>query len=162
MPAEWWFYHIEHGELVSAVAPLLEKCLERRWRVVVAGEPATLEKLDTALWTWREESFLPHGLAPAGSGGPQKSGPAAAQPVLLSPRAEPLNGAQVAMLLDGTDADGARFARCLVVFDGGDEAARSKAREQYRRAVGEGAPARYFQQDAAGAWVEKAQSKPSG
>jgi DNA polymerase-3 subunit chi len=156
MAAEWWFYHIEQGELVSAVAPLLEKCLERRWRVVVAGHPVTLEKLDAALWNWRDESFLPHGLA-----GSKAAGPASAQPVLLSPEAAPLNGASIAMLLDGEDADSSRFSRCLVVFDGADEPVRARAREQYRRAVGEGLSARYFQQDTGGSWVEKAQSRPS-
>ena len=154
MAAEWWFYHVERGELVSAVAPLLEKCLERKWRVVVSGRPETLARLDAALWTWRDESFLPHALADSKAGGP-----ASDQPVLLSQEADPVNGARIAMLLDGGDADGSRFERCLVVFDGGDDAARSRAREQYRRATTQGVAARYFQQDSGGSWVEKAQSK---
>jgi len=157
MAAEWWFYHIERGELVSAVAPLLEKCLERRWRVVVAGQPETLERLDTALWVWRDDGFLPHGRA-----GSKSSGPATAQPILLSPEADPVNGATIAMLLDGSDAEGDRFERCLVVFDGGDDPVRAKARDQYRRATAAGARARYFQQDSGGGWVEKAQSKQPG
>jgi len=157
MAAEWWFYHIERGELVSAVAPLLEKCLERRWRVVVAGNPETLERLDVALWTWRDDGFLPHALA-----GARSAGPAAAQPILLAPEADPVNGARIAMLLDGTEADGDRFDRCLVVFDGGDQTARSRARDQYRAAAARGVLARYFQQDSGGGWVEKAQSKQPG
>ncbi len=156
MTAEWWFYHFERGELVSAVAPLLEKCLQRRWRVVIAGQPETLERLDAALWAWKDDSFLPHGLAGSKAGGSPED-----QPVLLSPDAIPANGASVAMLLDGTGADGAAFERCLVIFDGGDEPVRARAREQYRAAVGAGAKARYFQQDGGGSWVEKAQSRPS-
>ena len=42
--------------------PLLEKSLERGWRVVVqAGSQERVEALDAHLWTYREDSFLPHG-----------------------------------------------------------------------------------------------------
>ena len=62
--AEWWFYHIEHTSLDAAIAPLIEKCLDRKWRVVVVAHDDTLERLNKSLWTFREDSFLPHGRAP--------------------------------------------------------------------------------------------------
>lgn len=142
---EWWFYHIEHTSLDAAIAPLIEKCLERRWRVLVVGHAETLERLDRALWTFREDSFLPHGRA---------TKDAAKQPVLLSTEAAPVNGARVALLLDGSDAGAASFERCMVVFDGGDETARAKARQQFKSASDAGAAARYFQQERSGAWKE--------
>jgi DNA polymerase III subunit chi len=151
--AEWWFYHIAHTSLDAAIGPLLEKCLERRWRVVVAGAEETLGRLDTSLWTWREDSFLPHG---RGRTAPGK------QPVLLSTLAEPANGAKVALLLDGLDADGAQFDRCMVVFDGADETVRAKARQQYKAATDAGATARYFQQERGGGWSEKTPAKKDG
>jgi DNA polymerase-3 subunit chi len=150
MPAEWWFYHVEHTSLDAAVGPLLEKCLERKWRVVVAGKPETIEKLDTALWTWKDDSFLPHG---RGGAKPER------QPILLATEAEPHNGAKVAVLLDGLDADAARFDRCLVVFDGGDEPVRAKARAQFKTALDGGATAKYFQQERGGKWVDKTPPK---
>ena len=150
MAAEWWFYHVEHTSLDAAVAPLLEKCLERRWRVVVAGRPETIEKLDAALWTWRDDSFIPHG---RGQGKPEL------QPILMAHEAEPHNGAQVAVLLDGLDADASRFERCMVVFDGGDEPVRSKARAQFKAALDAGVPAKYFQQERGGKWVDRTPAK---
>jgi DNA polymerase-3 subunit chi len=148
--AEWWFYHIEHTSLDAAIAPLIEKCLERRWRVLVVGADETLERLNAGLWTLRDESFVPHG----------RAGKAAARhPVLLSTEAYPENGAKVALLLDGSDADPAQFDRCMVVFDGGDEAARGKARRQFRAALDAGAVARYFQQEPGGGWAEKTPAK---
>jgi DNA polymerase-3 subunit chi len=150
MPAaEWWFYHIERGSLDAAIAPLIEKCLERKWRVVVAGHEDTVERLDRALWTFRDDSFVPHGRARADS---------AKHPVLLSTEAVPTNGAKVAVLLDGSDADASLFERVMVVFDGQDETARAKARQQFKAATDAGSPARYFQQDKSG-WVEKTPAK---
>lgn len=143
--AEWWFYHVEHGSLDAAIAPLIEKCLERRWRVVVVGREETVDRLDRALWTWKDQSFIPHG---------RIRSDAANQPVLLSTEAVPANGAKVAVLLDGSDAEADQFERLMVVFDGGDEVVRAKARQQYKAALDAGSPARYFQQDRSG-WAEK-------
>jgi len=142
--AEWWFYHIEQGSVDASIAPLIEKCLERRWRVVVVGQEETIERLNRALWTWKEESFVPHGRARSD---------AANHPVLLSTEATPTNGAKVAVLLDGSDADAALFERIMVVFDGSDENARAKARQQYKTALDASAHARYFQQERGG-WKE--------
>ncbi len=133
----------------TAIGPLLEKCLDRRWRVVVAGAEETIDRLDGTLWTWRDDSFLPHG---RGRSAPEK------QPVLLSTVADPSNGAKVALLLDGKDADGAKFDRCMVVFDGGDAETRATARKQYKAAADSGAVARYFQQDHGG-WKEMTPAK---
>ena len=63
-----WFYHLERSSIETALPPLLEKCLERGWRAVVRGGlPERLEALDQTLWTWKEETFLPHGLDGRGS-----------------------------------------------------------------------------------------------
>ena len=59
--AEIWFYHLEQSALEAALPPLLEKCLARGWRALVrGGQPERLEALDDLLWTWRDDSFLPH------------------------------------------------------------------------------------------------------
>ncbi|HVK81146.1 MAG TPA: DNA polymerase III subunit chi, partial [Verrucomicrobiae bacterium] len=59
--AELWFYHLERSELARALAPLLEKSLQRGWRALVrGGSPERLDELDAVLWTYRDDSFLPH------------------------------------------------------------------------------------------------------
>ena len=150
--AEWWFYHIEHTSLDAAIAPLIEKCLDRRWRVLVVGQDDTLERLNKTLWTFREDSFLPHGRARTDTD---------KHPVLLSTEAVPANNAKVALLLDGSDADANLFERVMVVFDGGDETARAKARQQYKAATDAGGAARYFQQERGGAWKEFKRPEPA-
>jgi hypothetical protein len=51
----------------------------------------------------------------------------------------------------------------MVVFDGADETARAKARQQYKAAAEGGVAARYFQQERGGGWKEfkRSESAPS-
>ncbi|MEO1660541.1 MAG: DNA polymerase III subunit chi [Pseudomonadota bacterium] len=146
---EWWFYHLQRTTLERAVGPLLEKCLERGWRVLAVSADATRRAaLDEALWTYDDQSFLPHGQAEAAGL------EAAEQPILITASTDNANGAAVALLMDGTDLPvEAGFERCMVMFDDGDSAARQKARTQFKAAKDAGLSARYFQQAGRG-WKE--------
>ena len=146
---EWWFYHLQRTTLERAVGPLLEKCLERGWRVLaVSPDAARRGALDEALWTYDDKSFLPHGQIEAEGLAP------AAQPVLITDKIENTNGAAVALLMDGTPLEvDAPFERCIVMFDDGDSNARQIARDQFKAAKDAGLSARYFQQGPRG-WVE--------
>lgn len=56
------FYHLTESKLEDALPPLLEKSVERGWRVAVQlKDAARRDLLDQHLWTFREDSFLPHG-----------------------------------------------------------------------------------------------------
>ena len=47
---EWWFYHLSRTTLEQAAGPLLEKCLERGWRVLAVSPNAKRRAdLDAAL-----------------------------------------------------------------------------------------------------------------
>ena len=60
------FYHLQKQRLEDALPALLEKARERGHRIVVqAGSPERVKALDSLLWTYRPESFLPHGSGPA-------------------------------------------------------------------------------------------------
>ncbi len=147
-PTEWWFYHLEGARLVTALAPLLEKCLQNDWRVLVSSPSAeVLEALDHDLWSYRDDSFLPHALA----GG---EADASRQPVLLSTHTRAPNAAEALMLLNGQQAETEGFHRVMVVFDGKDTAARETARDQFRQARKAGCEVRYFQQKPGGGWAE--------
>lgn len=146
---EWWFYHLQRTTLERAVGPLLEKCLERGWRVLaVSADVSRRAALDEALWTYDDQSFLPHGQAEADGLDAQS------QPVLIAKDPENQNSAAVALLMDGADLSvDAPFERCMVMFDDGDAATRQKAREQFKAAKDAGLVARYFQQSGRG-WKE--------
>lgn len=146
---EWWFYHLQRTSLERAVGPLLEKCLERGWRVLaVSADASRRAALDEALWTYDDQSFLPHGQAEADGLDPNM------QPILISGESANKNHAAVALLMDGADLPvDAEFERCMVMFDDGDSATRQKAREQFKAAKDAGLSARYFQQSGRG-WKE--------
>jgi DNA polymerase-3 subunit chi len=143
------FYQLDRRPLESVLPELLEKCLERRWRTVVqVGSEERLAALDAHLWTYAEESFLPHGTA--------KDGHSEAQPVYLTAGSDNPNAATVRFLADGAEiADYAPYARVVVLFDGNDPEARDKARGWWSAAGSAGHDATYWQQGERGGWVKK-------
>jgi DNA polymerase-3 subunit chi len=144
------FYQLERQPLDRILPGLLEKTLERGWRAVVqAGSKERLEALDALLWTFSEESFLPHGTA--------SDGFAARQPVFLTVEDANPNGAQVRFFVDGAEcADFSGYERIVCLFDGHDEGARDLARQQWKAARASGAEVTYWQQNERGRWEKKA------
>ncbi|MEO0466257.1 MAG: DNA polymerase III subunit chi [Pseudomonadota bacterium] len=147
---EWWFYHLEKTGPERAAGPLLEKCLERGWNVLaVSQNGARRAQLDEGLWTYSDQSFLPHGQAEA------EGLNAARQPILISGGLDNANGADALLLLDGYEAPpNAPFQRCMVMFDGRDQEVRATARTQFKAAKDAGLTCRYFQQTPKGGWTE--------
>ncbi len=148
--AELWFYHLERTELERALPPLLEKCLQRGWRALVRGGLAErLDAMDASLWTFRDDSFVPHARDGAGD--------AARQPVLLTMEGSNPNGAQALFLIDGAEpGDLGGFERACLIFDGRDEAALETARLRWKAAKDSGIAASYWRENAAGKWEKQA------
>ena len=145
------FYHLQNTTLDKVLPPLLEKTLERGWRAVVqAGSDERVEALDSHLWIYRDDSFLPHGLARARD--------AAMQPVVLTVDALNPNGAQVRFLLDGAPLpdDAEAYTRLVLVFDGEDADVVSAARGHWTAARARGFDVTYWQPDEHGRWQRKA------
>ncbi len=148
--AEIYFYHLERQSLAEALPKLLELSLERGWRAVVqATSEERVEALNTLLWTYREDSFLPHGSA--------RDGRAAEQPIYLTEGEDNPNGAQIRFLIDGAAiADTSPYVRVAYVFDGRDAEAVRVAREAWQAAKARGQTVSYWQQDETGKWRQKA------
>jgi DNA polymerase III subunit chi len=143
------FYQLDRQPLDQVLPGLLEKTLERGWRAVVqAGSAERLEAIDTLLWTYREESFLPHGTK--SDGFPER------QPVWLTAADDNPNGATVRFLVDGADcASLSDYARVVYLFDGRDEDARAQARLRWKTAKSAGHQVTYWQQNDRGRWEKK-------
>lgn len=147
---EIWFYHMERSSLEDVLPELLQRTLARGWRALVrVNDGQTMSSLDERLWTWRADSFLPHGRADGER--------PARQPILLTDRPDNENAAQVLFLVDGADLDPqADYERQLVLFDGRDDVAVARARAQWKQVKSAGAEASYWKQNEEGAWSRAA------
>ncbi|WP_337996147.1 DNA polymerase III subunit chi [Oleispirillum naphthae] len=146
------FYHLQKWPLERALPELLERALARGMTALVTAASADRVKdLDALLWTYREDSWLPHGAA--GADDP------ASQPVWITDAAENPNGADLLVITEGADLlDPAGFARCLDLFDGGLPEDVESARRRWARYREAGHGLAYWQQDGEGRWTEKANS----
>jgi DNA polymerase-3 subunit chi len=145
------FYHLQGQPLERVLPGLLERSLQRGWRVVVqVASEERAEALDAHLWTFRDDSFLPHGT--------WRETEALEQPILLTIRDDNPNGANVRFLLDGVPlpADTAAYARVVLLFDGDDPDAVDAARARWSEAKQGGFEVTYWQPDDSGRWQRKA------
>ena len=145
------FYHLTAHPLERALPTLIERTLEKGWRAVVrASSTERIEFLDHLLWTYRDESFLPHGRAGEGF--------AEQQPIYLTTGDEIPNEADVLFVVDRSDTeDFSAVTRTIVMFDGADDEAVAFAREQWKRAAA-AVTATYWKQDGSGRWEKAAES----
>ena len=145
---ETLFYHLERRSLDEVLPGLVQKSLERGWRALIrAGSAERAEAMDTLLWTFDDQSFLPH--AQAGDG------ETARQPVLIATEDGNGNGAQILFCVGGAqpdwaDAGLASLARIVLLFDGRDAAALSAARDAWKTAKAGGHDVTYWKESPSG------------
>ena len=145
------FYHLQRQPLEKVLPSLVEKSLERGWQAAIqAVSEERLQALDDGLWTYTDESFLPHGT--------DRDTDAASQPVVLTLRETNPNGASIRFLVEGAELpeDAESYQRICILFDGTDTDALLHAREQWRGAKAAGHAIAYWQQDEGGRWTKKA------
>ena len=150
MATEVNFYHLTRSSLEDALPRLLVKTLQAGERaVVMLGSPERVDALNTHLWTYGEDSFLPHGSA--------RDGEADRQPVWLTHLDENPNGAAFLFVADRARSDRiAAYKRCFELFDGRDDQAVADSRERWKAYKAAGHTLAYWQQTATGGWEKKA------
>lgn len=143
------FYHLTRTTLDRVLPDLLERTLQRGWRAVVqTAGPERVEPLDALLWTYKDESFLPHAVIDE---------TAADQPILITAGDETPNAAQVRFFVDGAEVgDVTPFQRAVILFDGHDDSAVTAARRVWKRLKQENHTLTYWQQNENGRFEKKA------
>ena len=147
--SEILFYHLEARPLDAVLPQLLEKTLERGWMAIVeVGSTERAEAMDTHLWTYRDDSFLGHGMD--GEGAEEH------QPVLITTSTDNRNGAHCRFFIDRAVPQSAEgYERIVYMFSGHDPDAVAEARLAWK-ALREGNTLTYWQQEQDGRWVKKA------
>ena len=141
------FYHLQNMTVENVLPPLLEKSLERGWRVIVQStSEERADAQDAHLWTYRDDSFLPHAT--------WRVGDAADQPVLLALTEANPNQANVRFLIDNAalPADSDSYARMVLLFNGDDAEALAQARGVWTDCKSRGFEVTYWQADEQGRW----------
>ena len=141
------FYQLKGQTLEQVLPGLLQRSLDRGWRVVVqASSQERVEALGAHLWTWRDDTFLPHGT--------WRDSEAAEHPVLLTLNADNPNGAIVRFLIEGAamPENASAYQRIVLLFDGEDAEALDAARARWREAKSAGFEVTYWQTDERGGW----------
>lgn len=142
------FYHLTGAPAERILTRLVERVLGEGGRMlIVCGEEALAKRVDEHLWTYRPESFLPHGRAGQGED--------AGQPVLIACACDATNGARNIALADGVWRDPAlSFDRVFLLF--GDDRI-DEARATWRNLGGrDDLERRFWKQDEAGKWERQA------
>ena len=150
MATEVNFYHLTRSSLEAALPRLLAKTLQAGERaVVMLGSPERVDALNTHLWTYDPNGFLPHGAAKDGEGD--------RQPVWLTHLDENPNVAGFLFVADHARSDRvADYKRCFELFDGRDESAVAESRERWKAYKAAGHTVVYWQQTPSGGWEKKA------
>jgi DNA polymerase-3 subunit chi len=144
------FYHLQDMSLESVLPPLLEKSLERGWKVVVQStSEERADALDAHLWTYRDDSFLPHAT--------WRVADACDQPIVLAVEESNPNHASVRFLVDNAalPADSDRYERMVLVFNGDDADAVAAARAAWKDSKSRGFDVTYWQPDERGRWQRR-------
>jgi len=141
------FYHLSKWSLEFGIAKILERALSQNLKMVVrAASDEHLTVLNTALWTYDQGSFLPHGSTKEKN--PEQ------QPIYLTTGLEVPNKATVLILTENIDAeDISHFERCIDIFEE-DRTAILRARDRWASRKTEGYSPTYWQQDGNGKWGE--------
>lgn len=145
------FFHLQSRPLEQVLPTILERAMSRGQKVVVeVSSQERLSVLDDHLWTFSDESFLPHVT--------DMEADAPANPVVLTTRPHNLNAATVRICADGVRIPDALtgYERVVLIFDGDDPDALAAAREDWKKVRAAGANASYWQQDDSGRWEKKA------
>jgi DNA polymerase-3 subunit chi len=144
------FYHLTESTLEDALPSLLERSVQRGWRVVVqTGSEERRDSLDVHLWTFRDDSFLAHGV--------DRDAHAEVQPVLLTTGQDNRNEAAVRFVVDGASPPPAEdYQRLVFMFDGHDASQLEEARRQWKMQKAAGHQITYWQQTPERRWEQKA------
>ena len=146
------FYHLQKSDIETTLPKLLDKAYTSGKKILVkVGNEKRVEFLNTHLWTYDEQSFLPHGS--------KKDGNAEMQPIWLTSQDDNPNNATILFLVDGAgyDADNiSSFERILNIFDDNDKEALSWSREFWKQVKSQDNECYYWQQDEKGTWLQKA------
>ncbi len=145
------FYHLQRSPLEQVLPKLCEKAYSTGKRIKIQlGTEERVSFVNSLLWTYNEESFLPHGS--------KKDGFSEEQPIFISADENNPNGAVLLVLADGAMPSLEvlqQYERVLNIFDGTNETSLNAARNYWKQIRELNADLHYWQQNERGVFEQK-------
>lgn len=145
------FYHLQKSSLDEALPKLVLKAYETGKKIKIkVGNDLRVDFINSLLWTFDDESFVPHGT--------KKDGFAEMQPVYLSAEDDLPNEAVFLFLVEAADINldnAVKFERIFYIFAGNNENELIKARTVWKAFSDSDFERHYWQQNAEAKWEEK-------
>ncbi len=144
------FYQIGQAGLEKVMLALLKKTLAANQKALVLCPMPAASSIDTSLWTFDPESWIPHGLDDA-------NGAEFCQVWLSSDMAaNPIKAEYLFLLHGSAPAQWAGFKRCFCLFDGKSDSQLQQARNQWKEWQElDDTTLSYYAQNAEGGWDKK-------
>lgn len=144
------FYHLKTQTLDEALPALVMKAYDngKKRLIIRLADKATVEKMNTALWTFHPNVFLPHGSA--------KEGKSERQPIWLTDTDENPNGASILIAGGAVANDLSGFDLVCEMFSDHEGEAVNAARARWKIYKDAGHNITYWQQTPNGGWEQKA------
>lgn len=144
------FYHLQKQTLEEALPAILVKALASEYRAVVKLPDAqNVARMNAHLWTYRPDSFLPHGYT--------KEGFENDQPIWITDKDENPNNANLLVTGNGaTSKITENFDLCCEMLNGFDQDDVQAARQRWKLYKEKGYEITYWQQSQTGRWEQKA------
>lgn len=131
---------------------MLEKVLEREQKAVIySSDERRLEELNQSLWSYRPDSFLPHGI--------KRDGDINDHPIWLTTKLEEVDVGEVVFVVHGASPgalENDTTSLCAILFDGNNTSAVQDARGFWKELKAADHELTYWQQSERGAWEKKA------
>ncbi len=123
-----FFYNASHRDVVADVARLTENIFKKNNRIVIfCIDQETTEVVDDFLWSYRDDSFIPHAI--------KKHGESSLNPILVTTDLDKVYEHNVLVALNGVlikENDWQRFAKIYYFFDNQDINEKENARLMWK------------------------------
>jgi len=143
------FYQLSKKNVLEALPEILGKALARDFKIVIkTTDEDSVKEIDNYLWTYNNESFLPHGY--------KKNKNQSDQPIWITAGDDNPNNANMLVLINNTEVkDLSKTELCCKIFTGSDKEILDNACSTWDEYKKNGFNLSYFKQDDNGKWHKK-------
>jgi len=143
------FYHLQKQTLDQALPLIVEKAFNAGHKITIRlSTPQEVDRMNNILWSYKPNSFLPHGS--------KKNNSSEKQPIWLTDKEENLNNSNVLILTQDLEEENIdAYDLCCELLEDKDKSALEAARKRWKIYLEHGHDVTYWHQSSSGSWQKK-------